>query len=774
MSPALESVFEVFFKYKPFIFEKGRLVLGGSWAGVLAALLLIGIGVIALRRYPAIGGKSTRRDRIVLLSLRVAILGLLLLCLLRPALVVATAVPQQNFVGVLLDDSRSMRIADLEGEARGEFIRSELAAEGGLLDELAARFKLRLFGFSSGAARLESPADLRFAGQRTDLPQALDRVRQELVALPVSAIVLISDGADNAGEGLTETLSMLQDRSIPVFVVGLGAEVFSRDIEIARVDVPREVLAGSSVGADVVIRQRGFDGVSVELFVQNRGQILATQTVDLPVGGDTIVVKVHFLADKAGSGLLSFRVALQEGEMVAQNNEREALVAVRDESVRILYFEGEPRFEVAFMQRALQDDPNLAVVSLVRTADNKFMRKLVDPDERFGGENELFAGFPDTREELYAYSGLILGSVEADFFTPDQLRMIADFVSQRGGGLLTLGGQHSFAGGGYAGTPVADVLPVVLPTQAPQDGSNRPVPYAEIKVSPTLFGLSHPVVQLADTPEDNIERWQALPPLVTVNPMSHTKPGAATLLEGHSDLLAEPQVVLAYQRYGSGKSIVFNVVDSWQWQMHYDIPLDDMTHETLWRQLLRWLVSDVAGQVQARLERDRFEIGEPVELVADVFDDTYLAVNNAQVTARVAGPEGEEHDLVLRWEVEFDGRYTARFTPRREGFYEIQVSALRGSEVLGEDTVTGQATELTHEFFAAEMNRSLLQRVAAETQGRFYTPATVNQLPSDIRFTDGGSTVDEVLDLWDMPIVFVALIVLIGTEWTIRKLRRLA
>ena len=588
----IERAFEFLFKYKSFVFAKGSVALGASWGSLAVAFVLVAVAVPLLRGYPSVGGKSSPRDRVVLALLRVGVLALILLCVLRPSLVVATAVPQQNFVGLLLDDSRSMRIADVDETPRSDFATRQLEpTPDSLRTRLEERFKLRLFRFSDSAGRLDQVEDLRYAGSRTDLGNALDRTRQELASLPLSGLVVITDGADNASDGLEETLSSLRDSGVPVFTIGVGAEEFDRDIEISRIETPGEVLEGSAVGADVVIRQRGFDGETVELFVEDGGRILSSQTVRLPRSGESTVVRATFLAQEPGARLVTFRIAVQDSEMVRENNEQEALVRVRGEVERILYFEGEPRHEVAFIRRALQDDQNLAVVKLVNTAENKFWREIVDPEERYGGEEELYSGFPRTREELYAYAGLILGSVGADQFTPDQQRMIADFVSQRGGGLLTLGGRNSFARGGWAGTPVEEVLPVVLATRVPE-----PDEYLEVKITPTLFGRSHPVVQLEESAEASQARWQELPPLVTVNPMTQTRPGAVTLLEGRSDGASAAQVILAYQRYGAGRSIAFNVVDSWQWQMHYDIPLEDMTHETLWQQLLRWLVSDVDGQ----------------------------------------------------------------------------------------------------------------------------------------------------------------------------------
>jgi len=771
MSPVFESLFEFLFKYKPFVFAKGELVLAATAGSMVAAALLLVVAVPIVRQYRNVGGKSTHRSRVALALLRAAIVALGCLVLLRPSLVVATAVPQQNFVGVLIDDSRSMRVAEGGEQTRAEQVSQWLDPAGAtLLGELEERFRVRLFSFSDAAHRLDGVDELQFDGLRTNVGRALEAGRQELGGLPLSGLVLLSDGADNDSSGLTETLNGLRESQIPVFVVGVGREEFARDIEIARVEVPSEVMQNSAVAADVVVRQRGYEGETVQLLVEDGGRIVSTVEVTLPRAGESTVVRTRFVAEEAGPRILTFRIDVAEGEMVRQNNALDTLVTVRDDQARILYFEGEPRHEVAFIRRALHEDRNIALATLVRTAPNKFQSLIVDPIDEFGGEHELFGGFPKTREDLYRYSALILGSVEAAFFTRDQMQMIADFVSERGGGLLALGGRRAFAEGGYVGTPVAEALPVVI--EAP-----RPVAepwYSELTVKPTLFGRSHPVVQFGATAEDSAERWETMPPLLAVNRLTRIKPGAATLLEGTHEDLDEAQVVLAYQRYGAGKSIALTVTDTWQWQMHYDVPLEDMTHETFWQQMLRWLVADVSGQVRARLGRERFAPGETVTVVADVFDDTYLAVNDAQVSATVTGPDDGVQSLDLAWTVDVDGRYEATFVAEVGGFYSVGVVAEGREGPLGEDVVTGQAAELTQEFFAAEMNRELLMRVAEETGGRFYTAANLDELAGDIAFTEGGTTVTEVLDLWDMPVFFFLFLGMIGTEWTVRKLRRLA
>src|SRR5206468_1721651 len=217
--------------------------------------------------------------------------------------------------------------------------------------------------------------------------------------------------------------------------------------------------------------------------------------------------------------------------------------------------------------------------------------------------NELVDGFPKTREELFAYRGVILGSVDADSFSPDQLRMLADFVSRRGGGLMMLGGRHSFAEGGWAGTPLAEVLPVVVDTGAKTERAGY---FSEVAVRPTREGATYPVTQIADSEDASVKRWSALPPLTTVNPIRSVKPGATVLLGGVDDKRSN-QIVLAYQRYGRRKAVAFAVQDSWLWRMHARMAVSDTTHRTFWRRLVRWLVEGVPDQVTATMTEDRVD-----------------------------------------------------------------------------------------------------------------------------------------------------------------------
>ena len=438
---------------------------------------------------------------------------------------------------------------------------------------------------------------------------------------------------------------------------------------------------------------------------------------------------------------------------------------VVDEAKKILYFEGEPRWEVKFLRRAVSEDENLQVVVLQRTAESKFLRLDVDDAE------ELAAGFPKTREELFRYRALILGSVEASFFTHDQLDMIADFVSQRGGGLLVLGGRNAFAEGSYQGTRLAEALPVFMDDEL----STGSEPYfAELFITPTRTGLTHPATQLGQDDSEAVrELWESLPPVTTLNPITRLKPGATGLLTGGPEDDRDRQVVLAYHRYGRGKVVALPIQDSWTWQMHVDIPLEDQTHETFWRQLLRWLSDGVPDQVEAQGEREVVEPGQPVNLTVEVGDSAYAGVNNGNVVAVVHDPSGNSTTVPLDWDVEQDGHYDGGFPTAGPGLYEVSVHATRAGDTVGMAVTYVNVARSADEYFDASMRGTTLRRVADQTGGLFYTPETVETLPEDIGLTGAGVTLTEERDLWDMPILLLLVLGLMAAEWGYRRKRGL-
>jgi uncharacterized membrane protein len=772
----IESVFAFLFKYRPEVFEKGDLVFGAPSSVIFLLGLGLLIGAPAVMTYAGVRGKSTRRDRWILSGLRVASLVVLVICLFRPMLLLSDAIPQRNFVAVVLDDSKSMTITDGGRKPHAAFEVATFAPESALITELRKKFQVRLFRMNASAERIESTRGLSFEAQQSHLGDAIERVRQELESVPVSGVVLVTDGADNSRAPIGEQLLSLRARSIPVFTIGVGEERFTRDIEIRRVETPHTVMRGSAVAADILIRQRGYSGRRLPLVVEDDGRIVAADTIDMPNDGDVAPVRVSVFLNRAGARALTFRIPLQAGEQVAQNNEAVALVDVRQRREQILYIEGEPRYEARFVRAAVKADSNLQLVTMQRTAEDKFLRLDVNSGE------QLVAGFPKTRDELFAFRAIVMGSIEASFFSQEQMKMLNEFVSVRGGGMLFLGGRRAFAEGGYTGTPLAEIMPVII--------EGPPVPdsltfFADLKATVTPPGRSSSITQIGSTVGKTEERWRTLPTITTVNYIRRVKPGAITLLQGvkpdsgragwpNQRLDNYSQPILVTQHFGRGVSIAMPVQDTYLWQMDPRADSTDIAYQTFWRQLLRQLTADVPGPLQLSVPTDQVMAGQPATIRAIVTDTLYQPRNDAQVTMHVSGAVAGSADVPMEWVVDRDGEYRATFTPATNGLQTIRVDAVDSVGRRMTDSVVVRVGDLNAEYVDAEMRASLLKRIADETGGKFYRPDRVSTLVEDLAMSKNGVTVVNQLDLWDMPFLFLLLVALVCAEWAYRRARGLA
>jgi uncharacterized membrane protein len=758
MADFFSSIYAFLFKYPPEVFRQGTFSLTGvpTLSLVLIAVAIVAVPVVG--SYRTAGGRSRGKDRAFLAGIRVFAVALVAFCLARPTLELSSAVPQRNFVGVLVDDSRSMTISDLDGRPRADLVRQLIARDSALVRALSDRFQLRFFRFGGSTSRLEDPSSLQFADEWTRLSPAVVRAREELAQVPLAGLVVLTDGAENPLIPV-DSLQEVAPRQVPLYVVGIGQERFDKDVEIIDLQGPVSVLQGSTMAIDLTINQSGFGGRTVRVVAEESGRILTTREVALERGGATHV-RLQVPAPEPGVRTLRFSIAPQPGEIIAENNRRDLVTTVRVGPDRILYYEGEPRFELKFVRRAVADDPNIRLVTLLRTAKDKYLRLGIEDSL------ELVNGFPRTREELFAYRGVILGSVEASALTVEQLRMLADFVSVRGGGLLVLGGRRALAEGGYSETALSRVLPVNL-------GTADTTYLDSVAILPTMAGIDEPALQLLTDDTATANRWRTLPRLTMVNRVTGIKPGAVTLLE--SEVQGRRIPVLAWHRFGRGKAIAFAVQDSWLWQMHADIAVEDETHETFWGQMLRWLVRDAPDRLTVAVGADRVPVGEPVTIGVNAGNQRFDAVNSDQVTARVTAPTGQISEIPVPWSGIRDGFYQVPFVPEVAGRYDIEVEA-RNPRDSSRQLATASFTvgDSEAELRGAAMQAARLREMASRSGGRFYTPATIGSLPQDIAMSGSGITVTESRDLWDMPVVFLLLMGLLGTEWGYRRWRGLA
>jgi uncharacterized membrane protein len=544
----------------------------------------------------------------------------------------------------------------------------------------------------------------------------------------------------------------------------VGLERFPRDIAIERVAYPTRPLAGATLLADVTLRLRGVGGERITLVAEANGRRVGELTVTLPSRDEIARAQIPLATLEPGVHRLTVRAPLLPRETVAQNNEAHGVVEVRAGPDRILYVDGEPRPELGFIRRAVATDSALQLVTLLRSAERKFLRLGVRDSL------ELAEGFPATRAELFTYRAVILGSIEAAFFSPDQLRMLGEFVSRRGGGLLAIGGRNALAEGGFRGTPVAEVLPVGLDAAA----MLADAPVVEYRVRPTDAGRTAPSLRLALSDSASARRWDSLPPLTMANAVGSLRPGATALLNGRRDGSTVDVPILASQRFGRGTAFVFGAQDSWLWRMHADVAVEDRAHETFWRQLVRSIAEESPDRLEITVQPAIAAPGEPVTLRARVADEGYLDVNDASVDVRVEAPDGSRTVVPLEWMLGEDGVYSARYVANVPGLHAITAEARRGRDTVRAMPTALLADDSGADVEQAELRAPLLRRIAESTGGRYYALADAGRLAEDVMYTSSGVTVRESLDLWDMPIIFLLIAFLLGGEWALRRSRGLA
>jgi hypothetical protein len=292
-------------------------------------------------------------------------------------------------------------------------------------------------------------------------------------------------------------------------------------------------------------------------------------------------------------------------------------------------------------------------------------------------------------------------------------------------------------------------------------------------VHPTRAGSTFPVTLIADSEEASAKKWDGMPELSAVNLIRDVKPGATVLLTG-TDKGRQEHVVLAFQRYGRGKALAMPIQDSWIWKMDAKMAVTDTTHAMFWRRMIRWLVDGVPDQLNVTTTADRVEPGEPIKLAAEVLDQAYAEVNDSRVIAKITAPSGKTTDVPVDWTVTRDGDYRANFVPEESGVYNIRVSAARDQKDLGTGTMHVRVSAGDAEYFDAAMRATLLKRIADDTGGRFFTPATAAALPEAVSYTGRGVTVVEERELWDMPALLMMLVGLVCAEWGYRRARGLA
>jgi len=748
-------MFEFLFKYPSALFSRGEFALLGGWPRwVLVLLVLTVAGALAWRIRSGLpeAAHSLRSWRAAAIwLLQSALAALLLLLLWQPAITISELKPQQNIIAVLMDDSRSMSIAD-EGAPRQ--VRAVEALDDGVLSELQKKFQLRLYRLDRGLSVVPDFKQLQASAPVTHIGDSLRQLSDETSELPIGAVVLLSDGGENSGGLDREAISALRNRRIPVHTVGLGLEQPARDVEVNDASVAPRALADSRLAATVNFQQHGYAGRKAMLRVREDSKVLAAREVTLAANGAVQTEALPFSAGPAGAKALQFSIDLLDGEDNRFNNGVTRLVKVESDARRVLYVEGEPRWEFKFIRRAEDEDRIVRVVSMLRTTENKIYRQGIENPQ------DLASGFPATAEELFKYQAIILGSVEASYFTAGQQDLIKQFVDRRGGGLLMLGGgRYALTEGGWAVSSLAELLPVTLPTT--RGTFQREPATAEL----TAAGADSMIARLAEDPAQNAERWKKLPYMMNYQDPGRPKPGAAVLL--NMSVNGRKMPLLITQNYGRGRTAVLATGGSWRWQM--SMPLEDQSHEAFWRQLLRWMVTDSPGQIITSVPSQMLLDDGRIQISADVRGKDYMPAADARVEAHILGPEGIAAQVEMAPDPNTPGVFRADWNAEKPGPYVAEITAKRGEEELGRDVLNFQRMDGVAENFHTEQNRPLLERLASQTGGRYWRPQDLSRLPNEISYSEAGITIRDTKELWNMPAVFLLILLLRSSEWLLRR-----
>jgi len=766
---------EKLLKYPVDIFHKGEFFFGIGLPGLIIFLMFIGLIAITVLAYRRTIGRTNRLLRGILIAFRAIALMVIVFCLLKPFITIPQTNPEDSYLLVLVDDSKSMQIEDsAENKTRLEVARDLLFnPQSGLVHQLTEKFKTRLFAFSSGSNRISTTDALNADGDYTDIPNSLDEALEDLKGVPLSGAVLISDGADKSGEDIAKVGYRLRERKVPIHAVGIGSTEGVNDLELVRVDAPQKVEENYPVEIWITVRRTGYPSRKVDVTLHQEERELKKQTVDLDKKHQSQRIAMTFIPRTPGTHKYIVKVHPEPDEIIQQNNEKKFLLKVSaSKKAKILYVEGNPRWEFKFIRRALENDPNIQLTARVITAPNTIWGL-----GRISGEGK-FELYPESKEELFSYDGIILGNIDASQFSPQQLEYTTDFVKTRGGGFLMLGGSRSLGGGGYINTPVAKMLPVELEPgevnqarQVQQQVSVVRTPQEEFALKLTPEGRREPMLHLDADASKNDVRWRAMPTLKGYSWVKRAKPGA-TVLAIHPNDRNEfgKRILIAIQNYGSGKSMVFVPNSSWRWHMLGD----DDSHEKFWRQVAKWLTTTPKERIKLQIEKSSYSFKEPVLIDAVAYDEKYEPTNHAQVRATITDSEGNKKELALKQVLGKDGLYRARFVPPKRGEYTVDVTGSLYDVPLGEQHGLFEAAESYVEFTRAELNSNLLMTLAQISGGQYYPLEEAHKMIDEIPLIKSGASTMVDKELWDMPLIFLAIMLFLAIEWFIRKRRGLA
>lgn len=724
----------------------------------------------------------------------------LAVCLVEPLFTGTRPQPGSNLFLVVADNSRSLQLSDgVGGKARGLAMSERLAEESSWLTRLSQDFDVRRYVFDTNVRPVKTFEELTLEGESSAVHGTLNALTDRFRGQPVAGILLLTDGNGTDFADVSLDASKLP----PVYPVTIGAESGLVDLSVSQVAVSQTNFEAAPVTITATLEGRAVTGKEIGLRVLNEaGEEVERRKVEHLVDGEPSVQRFLIKPDKSGISFFTVQAFLHGEEKLKDGDaaSREATLANNSRIVtvdrgggpfRVLYVGGRPNWEFKFLRRALDEDDEVKLVGLVRIAKkepkfaflnrgdraNPLFKGFGNKDEQTENYNqpvlirlgtkdadELRGGFPKSSDELFQYHAVILDDVEAAYFTQDQQSLLQQFVSRRGGGLLMLGGNHSFGEGGYQRTAIGDMLPVYL------DRGDPTATDAGYRLSLTREGWLQPWVRTRTNESEESKRLAAMPEFKSLNGVQAIKPGASVLSQVMS-ADGKESLALVVQPFGRGRAAAMLIGDLWRWNLkRTDHTESDL--EKSWRQTVRWLVSDVPARVEVETKRSSTGSSPAVRLLIRARDAQFEPLDNAKVAVRVQTPDGHKIELVAESSDRSPSQYETLFAPRVPGVYRanIIVTAADGSEV-GQREVGWTVEPQTEEFRALAVNRPILEKLAKESGGEVLDLDGLDRFVSSLPNRKIPVTETWTYPLWHQSSVFLLAIICLVGEWGLRHWR---
>lgn len=795
----------------------------------IAAILSAVVGLLALWSY--VGGQRLTFSTLTALSLKCVAVVALAFCLLEPQLRVERPRPGANMLAVVVDNSRSMQIhAAGAAQSRAENLRPWLQTQSAWQTRAAQDFEVRRYRFDQQLQAVAGLEDLSFAGKHSSLAGSLSTLQTRFATRSVAGELLFTDGL-----ATDDIEQLLQEATFPfpIYPVIETSALPLRDISLSRpsVSVSPFELAPARVEASLSVQGLAGREVVVSLLAAN-GDTIEEQRVRVDVEQLERQIRFQFQPSERGLQFVEMRaqlsseiqadspaasaasapptktasIDLNRTEMVSRseastaNNRCVVAVDRGGGPYRVLYVSGRPNWEFKFIRRALEEDIELQFHALVRIAkkEAKFafrdrevesanpLRAGFSDDEETveqydepvllrigeGAAEALKAGFPSGAEDLFAYDALILDDIEASFFTPQQMLLMRQFVAERGGGLLMLGGQETFLGGGYRDTPLGEILPVYLQGEEAAQDKSQPVRYRL-----TRAGALEPWLRLRTVQADEAKRFEEMPEFLTWNAVSGIKPGAELLAEmgsasgenSHDSSLP----ALVSQRFGKGRTLALLVGDFWRWSMRRSrLETDDLAQT--WRQIARWLTSDVPQRVQLEITPPN-DSQQPHRLTVALRDASFQPLDNANVQLKVTEPDGRLVEVLAVADSTRRGHYVADYWSALDGGYRCEIVATSpDGELLDERESGWTAQPSAAEFALVEPNITLLEKLAEASGGEVVELANLNSFVTSLPTRRVPQSEVRIEPLWHQPWLIALAVSCLCLEWGLRRWKGLA